>query len=54
MNESLERRGRKRAGDRCEFGKTSIGRTTLFVLNMNHPDRVEVRRLLIVAGVFPL
>jgi hypothetical protein len=35
-------------------GKTPIGRTTLFVLNMNHPDRVEVRRLLIVAGVFPL
>jgi hypothetical protein len=23
------------------------------VLNMNHPDRVEVRRLLIVAGLFP-
>ena len=34
-------------------GKTPIGRTTLFVLNMNHPDRVEVRRLLIVAGLFP-
>jgi len=53
MIESLERRVRKRAGDRCEFGKTSIGRTTLFVLNMNHADQVEVRRLLIVASVFP-
>ena len=34
-------------------GKTPTGRTTLFVLNMNHPDRVEVRRILIMAGVFP-
>ncbi len=34
-------------------GKTAIGRTTLYVLNMNHPDRVEVRRLLIAAGLFP-
>ncbi len=32
---------------------TAIGRTTLCVLNMNHPDRVEVRRLVIAAGVFP-
>ncbi len=45
MNESLERRSR--------VGKTPVGRTTLFVLNMNHADRVEVRRLLIVAGLFP-
>ncbi|MGO8902807.1 MAG: HNH endonuclease [Isosphaeraceae bacterium] len=35
-------------------GKTAIGRMTLYVLNMNHPDRVEVRRLLIDAGVFPV
>jgi len=34
-------------------GKTAIGRTTLYVLQMNHPDRVEVRRLLIAAGRFP-
>jgi HNH endonuclease len=34
-------------------GKTAIGRTTLYVLNMNHPDRVEVRRLLIAAARFP-
>jgi hypothetical protein len=34
-------------------GQTAIGRTTLFVLNINHPDRVEVRRLLIMAGLFP-
>jgi hypothetical protein len=35
-------------------GKTAIGRTTLSVLNMNHPDRIEVRRLVIDAGVFPV
>ena len=34
-------------------GKTAIGRTTLYVLNINHVDRVEVRRLLIAAGRFP-
>jgi hypothetical protein len=34
-------------------GKTAIGRTTLYVLNMNHPDRVELRRLLMEAGLFP-
>lgn len=34
-------------------GKTAVGRTTLHVLAMNHPDRVEARRLLIDAGLFP-
>jgi hypothetical protein len=34
-------------------GKTAIGRTIFYVLNMNHPDRVELRRLLIAAGRFP-
>jgi hypothetical protein len=34
-------------------GKTAVGRTTLYVLAMNHPDRIEVRRLLIEAGLFP-
>jgi hypothetical protein len=29
------------------------GRTTLYVLNINDPDRVELRRLLIAAGLFP-
>lgn len=33
--------------------KTAIGRTTLYVLDMNHPDRVEIRRLLAEAGLFP-
>jgi hypothetical protein len=33
-------------------GKTAIGRTTIYVLDMNHPDRVELRRLLIAAGIF--
>src|SRR5262245_24635566 len=32
-------------------GKTPIGRTTLYVLNMNHPDRAELRRLLMEAGL---
>jgi hypothetical protein len=35
-------------------GKTAIGRTTLYVLNRNHPDRVEVRRIPIDEGVFPM
>ena len=34
-------------------GKTAIGRTTISVLDMNHPDQVEIRRLLIEAGLFP-
>jgi HNH endonuclease len=34
-------------------GRTSAGRTTILVLNMNDPDRVEVRRLLILAGLLP-
>jgi hypothetical protein len=35
------------------IGESAIGRTTLSVLAMNHPDRVEVRRILIEAGLFP-
>jgi hypothetical protein len=34
-------------------GKTAIGRTTIAVLAMNHPDAVEVRQELIDEGVFP-
>jgi HNH endonuclease len=34
-------------------GKTAIGRTTVYVLNVNHPDRVELRRILIEARRFP-
>ena len=34
------------------LGMTTIGRTTLYVLAMNHPDRVEVRRILIEAVLF--
>jgi uncharacterized protein (TIGR02646 family) len=34
-------------------GKTSIGRVTLYVLSMNLPHRVALRRLLIFEGVFP-
>ena len=34
-------------------GKTAVGRTTIRVLNMNHPEAVRLRRLLIAAGLFP-
>jgi hypothetical protein len=34
-------------------GKTAIGRTTVEVLNLNDPERVKHRRLLIRLGVFP-
>lgn len=34
-------------------GKTPIGRTTIAVLSINSDDRVEHRRLLIEARVFP-
>lgn len=34
-------------------GKTPVGRTTIEVLQVNRADRVEQRRLLIRAGVFP-
>ena len=36
------------------LGKTSIGRVTLYVLGINLPHRVALRRLLIDEGVFPL
>jgi len=35
-------------------GKTAIGRTSTFVHDMNHPERVEARRLWIESGLFPL
>lgn len=35
------------------IGKTPIGRATIEVLNINAPERVEQRRLLIQAGLFP-
>jgi len=34
-------------------GRTAIGRTTIFVLAMNDPDAVRVRRSLIEEGLFP-
>jgi hypothetical protein len=34
-------------------GKSAIGRTTVYVLNINLADRVELRRILIEAGRFP-
>ena len=35
------------------IGKTAVGRTTIGVLKMNAPERVQVRRILIAVGVFP-
>ena len=35
------------------IGQTAIGRTTIDVLNINQPDRLEHRRLLIKAGLLP-
>lgn len=34
------------------LGKTAIGRTTIAVLRINHPDRVETRRSIDEAGAF--
>lgn len=34
-------------------GKTPIGRTTIDVLRINLPERVEHRRILMSAGLFP-
>jgi hypothetical protein len=34
-------------------GRTSIGRTTIMVLDMNHPAYLLVRKALMDAGVFP-
>jgi putative hemolysin len=35
------------------FGRTAIGRTTIEVLEINLPHRVEIRETLIAEGVFP-
>ena len=35
------------------LGMTPCGRATIDVLNINEPDRIELRELLISAGVFP-
>src|SRR3954451_15484450 len=34
-------------------GKTAIGRATIDVLEINHPERVEMRRMLIKSRLFP-
>ncbi|MFO0969362.1 MAG: hypothetical protein U0793_27715 [Gemmataceae bacterium] len=34
-------------------GLTPCGRATVDVLNINEPERVKLRELLIVAGLFP-
>ena len=35
------------------IGRTIIGRATVAVLNMNRPDRVALRRMLIAEEIFP-
>lgn len=35
-------------------GRTDVGRTTIYVLKMNHPQRVELRAVLVDRGVFLL
>ncbi len=35
------------------LGRTAVGRATIVVLAMNHPDLLEVREALIDEGVFP-
>lgn len=35
------------------LGRTAIGRTTITVLALNHPDVIEVREELIDEGLFP-
>ena len=34
-------------------GLTSCGRATIDVLNINEPERIDLRALLVVAGLFP-
>ncbi len=34
-------------------GRSNIGRATVAVLNMNRPDRVALRKMLIADGTFP-
>ena len=34
-------------------GRSAIGRTTILVLAINHPDAVALREALILAGTFP-
>ena len=34
-------------------GLTPIGRVTIQVLNINHPEDIKLRRLLIAEGMFP-
>jgi hypothetical protein len=35
------------------LGRTSVGRATIRVLGINHPDIVSLRRELITEGIFP-
>jgi hypothetical protein len=35
-------------------GRTKVGAATIVALNLNHEDRIVIRRLLIAAGEFPI
>ena len=37
-------------GDFCQFCDTILGRVTIQLLQLNHPDRIEEHKLLIMAG----
>lgn len=42
----------KWAGARL-IGLTACGRATIDVLNINEPERIDLRELLVIAGLFP-
>jgi hypothetical protein len=54
FNPRKDRWGRRFAWDGPRLrGKTAIGRATIEVLAINHPDFVAVREALILEGTFP-
>jgi hypothetical protein len=46
--------GARRSAAESLVARTAVGRTTIVVLAMNHPDAVAVRRSLIAEGLFPI
>jgi hypothetical protein len=44
----------QRAEFRCEYCRLPVrGRATLLLLQMNHPNMVDIRRLLVALNLFP-
>jgi hypothetical protein len=57
MNKALDQTVRERAMQTCEYclmpdGITQIGRATVLVLHMNHPEDIAIRIELIAQGRF--